>query len=40
MNERAMFAALAADRTALSGDRLVDTLAHIWLNSIYGTVRP
>ncbi len=40
MNERAMFAALAADRTAVSPDRLVDTLAHIWLNSIYGAVRP
>ncbi|HUO38804.1 MAG TPA: TetR/AcrR family transcriptional regulator [Mycobacterium sp.] len=39
MNERAMFAALAADPTSVPQERIVDTLAHIWVNSIYGAVR-
>lgn len=39
INERAMFAALAADRTSVPRERIVDTLAHIWVNSIYGAVR-
>jgi AcrR family transcriptional regulator len=36
MNERTMFAAHAAERDSVARDRLVDTLAHIWVNSIYG----
>lgn len=38
MNERTMVAALADEDPAVSRDRLVDTLTHIWLNSIYGQV--
>jgi AcrR family transcriptional regulator len=36
MNERAMTATLVAEEGAVAQDRLVDTLAHIWLTSIYG----
>jgi TetR/AcrR family transcriptional regulator, ethionamide resistance regulator len=36
MNERAMTATLIAEDGAVAQDRLVDTLAHIWLTSIYG----
>jgi AcrR family transcriptional regulator len=36
MNERAMTATLVAEDGAVTQDRLVDTLAHIWLTSIYG----
>ncbi len=36
MNERTMFAAHAAEKDSIARDRIVDTLAHIWLNSIYG----
>lgn len=36
MNERTMMAALAADGPAVEYDKVVNTLAHIWLNSIYG----
>ena len=36
MNERAMTATLVAEDGAVAQDRLVDTLAHIWLTSIYG----
>jgi TetR/AcrR family transcriptional regulator, ethionamide resistance regulator len=36
MNERTMMAALSAEQPAVSEDRLVDTLAHIWVTSIYG----
>ncbi|KAA0085424.1 TetR/AcrR family transcriptional regulator [Mycolicibacterium sp. P9-64] len=36
MNERAMTATLIAEHGAVAQDRLVDTLAHIWLTSIYG----
>jgi len=36
MNERAMTATLVAEEGAVAKDRLVDTLAHIWLTSIYG----
>lgn len=37
MNERIMLAAFAAERPAVSAERLVDTLSHIWVTSIYGT---
>jgi TetR/AcrR family transcriptional regulator, ethionamide resistance regulator len=36
MNERTMMAALSAERPAVDHDRVVDTLAHIWVTSIYG----
>lgn len=36
MNERMMMAALSAEQPAVAPDRVVDTLTHIWLNSIYG----
>ncbi|MDF2823819.1 MAG: Transcriptional repressor EthR, TetR family [Mycobacterium sp.] len=38
MNERLMVAALADEQLAVARDRLVDTLTHIWLTSIYGQV--
>jgi len=31
-----MMAALSAERPAVDPDRVVDTLAHIWVTSIYG----
>ena len=37
MNERTMFAAHAAEENSVARERLVDTLAHIWVSSIYGT---
>ena len=36
MNERAIMATLAGERPAVPHDQVVDTLAHIWVNSIYG----
>ena len=36
MNERAMTATLVAEEGAVAEDRIVETLAHIWLTSIYG----
>ncbi len=39
MNERTMFAAHAVEKDSIARDRLVDTLAHIWVSSIYGTAR-
>ena len=36
MNERMMTATLVAEEGAVAADRIVDTLAHIWLTSIYG----
>jgi AcrR family transcriptional regulator len=36
MNERTMMAALSADAPAVDEDRVVDTLTHIWVSSIYG----
>jgi AcrR family transcriptional regulator len=36
MNERTMMAAMAAETPAVDEDRLVDTLTHIWVSSIYG----
>jgi AcrR family transcriptional regulator len=38
MNERTMFAAHAAEENSVARDRIVDTLAHIWVSSIYGKV--
>jgi AcrR family transcriptional regulator len=35
MNERTMVAALADEQLAVARERLVDTLTHIWLTSIY-----
>jgi TetR/AcrR family transcriptional regulator, ethionamide resistance regulator len=37
MNERAMLAALASEQPSVDHERVVDTLTHIWLTSIYGT---
>ncbi|UUO02256.1 TetR/AcrR family transcriptional regulator [Mycolicibacterium novocastrense] len=39
MNERTMLAAFASEQPAVSPDQLVNTLAHIWVTSIYGTTR-
>ncbi|BBW99793.1 TetR family transcriptional regulator [Mycolicibacterium moriokaense] len=39
MNERTMFAAFAAEQPSVATEQLVDTLAHIWVTSIYGTTR-
>lgn len=36
MNERTMMAALSAEAPAVNEDRVVDTLTHIWVSSIYG----
>ncbi|OBI53694.1 TetR family transcriptional regulator [Mycobacterium kyorinense] len=36
MNERTMMAALSAEQPAVPEECLVDTLAHIWVSSIYG----
>ena len=36
MNERTMTATLVAEEGAVARDRIVDTLTHIWLTSIYG----
>jgi AcrR family transcriptional regulator len=36
MNERTMMAALSAENPAVDVDRVVDTLTHIWVSSIYG----
>ena len=37
MNERTMFAAHAVEKNSVARERIVDTLAHIWVSSIYGT---
>ncbi|OBH20634.1 TetR/AcrR family transcriptional regulator [Mycolicibacter terrae] len=36
MNERTMMAALVAEEPSIAHDRVVDTLTHIWVSSIYG----
>ncbi|OBE96227.1 TetR/AcrR family transcriptional regulator [Mycobacterium sp. 852002-10029_SCH5224772] len=36
MNERSMMAALSGEMPAVDEDRVVDTLTHIWVSSIYG----
>jgi AcrR family transcriptional regulator len=38
MNERMMMAALTDERPSVPADRVVDTLTHIWLTSIYGPI--
>ncbi len=37
MNERALFASFTDEQPSIPPDRLVDTLAHIWVSSMYGT---
>jgi TetR/AcrR family transcriptional regulator, ethionamide resistance regulator len=37
MNERMIMATLAAEQPAVEHGRVVDTLTHIWLTSIYGS---
>ncbi|OBB25677.1 TetR family transcriptional regulator [Mycolicibacterium peregrinum] len=37
MNERTIMAAIGAEPPAVAYDKVVDTLAHIWLTSIYGS---
>lgn len=36
MNERTMMAALSDEQPGVAPEKVVDTLTHIWLNSIYG----
>ncbi|MGV0599581.1 TetR/AcrR family transcriptional regulator, partial [Mycolicibacterium pulveris] len=36
MNERTMLAAFAEQQPAVDPENLVNTLAHIWVTSIYG----
>ena len=36
MNEHTMMATLSAEQPAVTEDRVVDTLTHIWVSSIYG----
>ncbi|HTQ21525.1 TetR/AcrR family transcriptional regulator [Mycobacterium sp.] len=36
MNERTMMAALAGETPGIDQERVVDTLTHIWVSSIYG----
>lgn len=38
MNERMMMATLSAEQPAVNKDRVVETLAHIWVSSIYSEV--
>ncbi len=38
MNERMMMATLSAEQPAVDKDRVVETLAHIWVSSIYTEV--
>jgi AcrR family transcriptional regulator len=39
MNERALQAAFASETPGLPEDRVLDTLVHIWVTSIYGEAR-
>jgi AcrR family transcriptional regulator len=39
MNERMIMATLSEEAGAVARDRIVDTLTHIWLTSIYGEAR-
>lgn len=36
MNERTIFAAYAAEKDSIAHDQIVNTLAHVWITSIYG----
>jgi TetR/AcrR family transcriptional regulator, ethionamide resistance regulator len=38
MNERALFASFTDEQPSIAQERLLDTLTHIWVTSIYGTV--
>ncbi len=38
MNERMMMATICDEEGAVPRDRIVDTLTHVWLTSIYGEV--
>ncbi len=38
MNERAMVAALTGESASVPADQMVETLAHIWMSSIYGSI--
>jgi AcrR family transcriptional regulator len=38
MNERMIMATLSAEQPAVNEDKVVDTLAHIWVSSIYSEV--
>ncbi len=38
MNERALFASFTGEQPAVARERVLDTLVHIWLTSIYGDV--
>jgi TetR/AcrR family transcriptional regulator, ethionamide resistance regulator len=38
MNERTMMATLSMEQPSVDEERVVDTLAHIWVTSIYGEV--
>jgi AcrR family transcriptional regulator len=38
MNERMMFGAFADEQPGLARERIVDTLSHIWVSSVYGRV--
>jgi len=41
MNERVMCAIFAGEQPSVPDERVVDTLLHVWLNSIYqGTLAP
>jgi AcrR family transcriptional regulator len=39
MNERALFASFAAEQPSVPEARVLDTLVHIWITSIYGEAR-
>lgn len=39
MNERTLFASFAAEKPSIPEDRVLDTLVHIWVSSIYGEAR-
>ncbi len=39
MNERTLFAAFAAEQPCVPEARVLDTLVHIWVSSIYGEAR-
>ncbi len=39
MNERALFASFTEEQPSIAQERLLDTLTHIWVTSIYGESR-
>jgi hypothetical protein len=36
MNERVLMAAFADERPGVPEDRVLDTLVHVWITTIYG----